>query len=344
MMTLNPLLEEQSAELAALEEEMVRETAITPKELIHAQGTLRLYHYLPQTDEVYRVPMLLVMSMVSKPYIFDLSPGQSFVEYLVRQGFDIYLVDWGVPRSEHKDFGVSDYLDGIAACIEEVKHHSGEPEITLLGYCLGGVLTALHAALDDTGSIKNLLQIATPIHGPGMTLQHKLLTSQGLDPKLLVETFGVVPAYMIESAFHVLRPLQKASGQALLLNNTANREFVKAHLRLVRWGEDALPFPGRAFLELVNDFVVEDKIVKGEFEVHGRKARLQDIHAPALHVLAEHDHVVPFASSHPLVESISSQDKQEWKIKGGHVSLVAGVGAVTRTWPRMAEWLAPRSV
>ncbi|MFT3821970.1 MAG: alpha/beta fold hydrolase [Rubrivivax sp.] len=338
------LLEEHGAELAELEREMVRETAVTPKELVYAKGTLRLYHYLPQTDDIYRVPMLLVMSMVSKPYIFDLAPGQSLIEYLVRQGFDVYLVDWGTARSEHKDFGVADYLDEIGDCVGEVRRHSGEPEITILGYCLGGVLTALYAALESKPVIKNLLQIATPIHGPGMILQHKLLTSQGLDPDLLVKTFGNVPSYMVEGGFQVMRPLQKASGQASLLNNTLDREFVKAHLRLVRWGEDALPFPGRAFLELVHDLVVGDKVVKGQFEVHGRKARLGDIRVPALHVLAEHDHVVPYTSSKPLIEAIGSRDKEEWVIKGGHVSLVAGVGAVTRTWPRLAQWLAPRSV
>lgn len=336
-------LEEQSAELAALEQEMARETAVTPKELVYAKGTLRLYHYLPQTDDVYRVPLLLVMSMVSKPYIFDLAAGQSLVEYLVRQGFDIYLVDWGTARLEHKDFGVADYLKEIGDCVGEVQRHSGEPQLTLLGYCLGGVLTSLYAALESTGALKNLLQIATPIHGPGMALQHKLLTSQGLDPDLIVDTFGNVPAYMVEGGFQVMRPLQKASGQASLLNNTEDREFVKAHLRLVRWGEDALPFPGRAFRELVHDLVVGDKVLKGEFEVNGRKARLGDIRIPALHVLAEHDHVVPYASSHPLIEALGSRDKEEWQIKGGHVSLVAGVGAITRTWPRMAQWLAPRS-
>jgi len=290
------------------------------------------------------VPLLLVMSMVSKPYIFDLSPGQSLIEYLVRQGFDVYLADWGVARQEHKDFGIADYLHEIQACVGEVQRHSGEPQITLLGYCLGGVLTALYAALESTGAIRNLLQIATPIHGPGMTLQHKLLTSQGLDPDLLVDTFGVVPAYMIEGGFQVMRPLQKASGQALLLNNTADREFVKTHLRLVRWGEDALPFPGKAFRELVHDLVVGDKVARGEFEAGGRKADLHDIRAPFLHVLAEHDHVVPYTSSHPFIELIGSRDKEEWVIKGGHVSLVAGVGAVNRTWPRMAQWLAPRSM
>jgi polyhydroxyalkanoate synthase len=129
-----------------------------------------------------------------------------------------------------------------------------------------------------------------------------------------------------------------------LLNNASDPEFVKAHLRIVRWGADALPFPGEAFRRLAHDFVEDNKIVRGEFEIRGRKLKLGSIKVPVLHVLAEHDHVVPAAASRDLVRLVGSADKDEWVIKGGHVSLVAGVGAVTRTWPRIADWLAPRSV
>ncbi|WBL36361.1 hypothetical protein O0235_01950 [Tepidiforma flava] len=68
---------------------------LTPKDVIHSRGTLKLYHYRPQADEVYRVPVMLVMSLVSKPYIPDLAPGQSLVEFLVKRGFDVYMIDWG---------------------------------------------------------------------------------------------------------------------------------------------------------------------------------------------------------------------------------------------------------
>jgi polyhydroxyalkanoate synthase len=332
-------------DLAALEAEMARETAVTPKELIYARGTMRLYRYLPQTPDIYRVPLLLVMSLVSKPTIFDLTPGQSFVEHLVRAGFEVYLIDWGTPRAEHRGLKVDDYVaDLLPDCIARVKSTSGVEDLTLLGYCLGGIFTALYAALEARGPLKNLLQVATPVNGEGMVLQRRLLTSNGLDADLLVDTLGNVPSSMIESAFQILRPLQKASGQASLLNNANDPEFVKAHLRIVRWGADALPFPGEAFRQLAHDFIVGNKIVCGEFEVRGHKADLNDVRVPVLHVLAEHDHVVPYAASRDLVRLVGSPDKEEWIIKGGHVSLVAGVGAVTRTWPRIVEWLAPRSL
>jgi hypothetical protein len=75
---------------------------VTPKETIHASGTLKLHHYKPLVDTVYRVPVLVVTSLVNQPYILDLVPGQSMVEHLLREGFDVYLIEWGRPRREHK--------------------------------------------------------------------------------------------------------------------------------------------------------------------------------------------------------------------------------------------------
>ena len=76
------------------------EVGQTPKDTIYSRGTLRLYHYRPMSDEVYRIPVVLVMSLISKPYILDLTPGVSFVEFLLRNGFDVFMIDWGVPRPE----------------------------------------------------------------------------------------------------------------------------------------------------------------------------------------------------------------------------------------------------
>src|SRR5262245_34360274 len=200
------VLDAEREKLAKLEEEMARDTAITPKELIYARGTLRLYHYLPQTEDVFRVPLLLVMSPVSKPYIFDLTPGQSFVEYLVRAGIDVYLVDWGTPRSEHHLLSVDDYVaDLIPDCIARIQAHTGVTEVSLLGYCLGGIFTSLYAAREADGPLRNLLLIATPINGEGMELQRKLLMKEGIDPDLIVDTLGNVPASMVEASFQMLR-------------------------------------------------------------------------------------------------------------------------------------------
>ena len=85
-------------------DELTGELGATPKDVIYSKGTLKLYRYRPLCDEIYRVPIVLVMSLVSRSYILDLTKGQSLVEFLLRQGFDVYLIDWGVPRAEHATF------------------------------------------------------------------------------------------------------------------------------------------------------------------------------------------------------------------------------------------------
>jgi polyhydroxyalkanoate synthase len=113
---------------------------------------------------------------------------------------------------------------------------------------------------------------------------------------------------------------------------------------MAQWGADQIPFPGETFRQLANDFIRDNKILKGSFELGGKKVRLRNIKIPVLHVVAEHDHIVPYASSKDLIPKVGSKDKSEWLIKGGHVSLVAGRNAQLRMWPQVDGWLAERSV
>ena len=71
---------------------------------------------------------------------------------------------------------------------------------------------------------------------------------------------------------------------------------------------------------------------------------LSQITIPFLHVVAEHDHIVPYESARVLVPMVGSEDKREVMLKGGHVSLVAGGNAIYRLWPQLDQWLAERSV
>lgn len=68
----------------------------TPKEIVWARDKVRLYRYRPQASRAHQrfpVPLLLVNALTLRPYILDLLPGHSFLEYLVHKGFDVYLLD-----------------------------------------------------------------------------------------------------------------------------------------------------------------------------------------------------------------------------------------------------------
>ncbi len=318
---------------------------LTPKDVIHSRGQMKLYHYRPQTEEIYRIPVLLVMSLVSKPYILDLTPGQSLVEYLVKQGFDVFMMDWGVPRPEDKRMALEDYvLDLIPESIAKVQETTGETDISLVGYCMGGLLSVLYAALHPDGPLKNLACFTTPINYDGMGLQKQWADPRWFDVDRIVDTLGNVPPDLMLSSFDMLRPVSKAIGQVRLWDNMWNDEFTRSFRLFDRWAADQIPFPGECFRQTTKELMWANKLVNGGLILGGREVALKNITVPLLHVTAEHDHIVPAAASKDLVALVGSEDKQDIVMKGGHVSLVAGGNAIYRLWPQLDTWLGARSV
>ena len=326
--------------------------AVTPKETIYVQGSMKLHHYHALAESVYRVPVLIVTSLVNQPYVLDLVPGQSMVEHLLRQGFDVYLIEWGRPRREHQNLVLEDYvLDRIPACVARVQQDSGVKEVSIIGYCVGGLLAALYAALHAAlhadekkpGPLKNLVCMAAPVNGDGLE-SLKAWMGPDFDAEALLAQHGNVPGEWVQNALRALRPYGKLAGAMSLLNNIDNAEAVQSNLRMGKWETDNLPFPGGVFRQMVNEFLRGNKLVKGEWVIGGKRVDLGKIRMPFLHLLAQDDHITPYASSKELVQLVGSRDKEEIILKGGHVGLVAGRGAQTRMWPALDAWLSQRSV
>lgn len=317
---------------------------LTPKEVVLKRGTLNLYHYLPQAEEVYRVPVVMVMATTNRGYLFDLAPGASLIEFMLKRGFDVFVVDWSPPTPEEKTLGLADYvcdfLPEVVGCVREI---TGERDVSLAGYCMGGVLSILYAALNANDPPKNLVCFTTPVDFGRMALFQKWSDPRFFDVDRLVETLGNVPSEVIFGAFEMLRPATRTASRLQLLESMWNEETLKSFRRFERWSTDTLPLPGAYFRETTKEFFWKNSLFKGKLELRGKRADLSAIVSPFLHVIAEHDHIVPPECAAPLVRMVSSADKQEVMLKGGHVSLVAGPNAVSRMWPTLETWLGERS-
>jgi polyhydroxyalkanoate synthase len=318
---------------------------ITPKDIIYSRGTLRLYHYRPFTDEVYRVPVVFVMSLVSKPWILDLTFGQSFVQYLLAQGFDVFMIDWGVPRPEDKRLTFEDYVtDLMPACFEAVQKATGEEEYTILGYCMGGQFGLMYAGLYPDAPVKNLVCAATPVDMNGMGLFKHWTDPRWFDVDRLVDTVGNIPPNMMLRSFEMLRPMDRWGGYIRLIDNLWDPQFVYGFRIMYKWTNEQIPFPGEAYRQFTKELMWENKLMTGKLTIGGKPVNTQAIKVPVFHAMAEHDHIAPYAATKPLTSLVGSEDKQDIVLKGGHVSLVAGKNAVTRLWPTVADWLSHRSV
>ena len=316
----------------------------TPRDLLHQRGTYALYRYRPLASEIYRVPLLLVMAVTNRGYILDLVPGQSLVEFLLRQGYDVFMVDWNPPRPDEKKLRLEDYvLEFIPDAVRRVQRASGEQDVNLVGYCMGGVLSTLYAALHAGGPVQNLATFTTPIDFTGMKLFSTWADKRYFDVDRLVDAAGNAPPELIYASFDMLRPADKLAGTMQLIDKLWDDEYVKSYRMFDRWAGDILPLPGEFFRQTIKELMWENRLFKGELTLGGRAVRLDRITIPLLHAIAEHDHIVPYDASRPLVALAGSADKQELVLKGGHVSLVAGGNAIKRLWPRLDAWLGKRS-
>ncbi|MFT7722568.1 MAG: alpha/beta fold hydrolase [Roseateles sp.] len=316
----------------------------TPKQVMHRRGTLELVRYQAMADEVYRVPLLLVMAPTNKGYILDLTPGQSLVEYLLQRGYDVYMLDWNPPSDAEGRLTIDDYvLDFIPDCIRRVQQDCGEQEVTLVGYCAGGLLSTLYQALHADGPVKNLVCFTTPIDFSSMKIFRAVSDERAFDVDGFVERVGVVPSDVVASGFEVLRPASRIAGQVRLWDNLWNDQFVKGYRMMERWGNDTLPLPGGYFRQMTQQLLRKNALHEGRLRIGGRPVDLGRITVPLLSIVAQYDHIVPPECSRPLIERVGSRDKQEIMLPGGHVSIAAGANAIKRMWPALDAWLQQRS-
>ena len=316
----------------------------TPKDTIHTRGTLALHHYRATTDEVYRTPVLLVMSLVSKPYILDLAPGQSLIEFLVcaraRRLHD------RLGRAAPRGLGLrleSYVLDFLPDCIERVLEDSRESQLSIVGYCMGGMLSAMYAALHPEGPLRNLCCFTTPFNFDGMGLMKRWSDPKHFDVDRIVDTLGNVPPELMSALVRDDAPgLAHRRADPALGQHVERR--VRALLPRVRpLDQRADPVPGRVLPPGHQGAAVGEPLVQGRAAARRAPGRRRRITVPFLHVMAEHDHIVPYAAARELADSVKSEDRQSLVLKGGHVSLVAGPNAVRRMWPALDLWLAERA-
>lgn len=318
-------------------------TGRTPREEVYKRNKSRLYRY--RSERRYRTPVLFVPNLgISRPYIFDLLPGGSFIEHMTREGFDFYLLDWGV-------FGPEDDGLTLEACVtrilprmvEKTLETSGAHEVTVLGYCMGAPLSASYLGAFPEAPVRNFIDMAGPIDFSKVGLFGLWLDRRYFDVDRFVDTLGSIPADLVRAGFKLLKPTMDLSTSVNLWWNLWNDRYVEGYQALQKWANEYVAFPGEFFRQWVRDYYQDNRLYRGTLTLAGRPVRLSSIRCPVLVVGAREDYIAPPACVRALVEAVSSRDKEYVELPGGHISLIAGRGAAVHCWPRISGWLVPRS-
>ena len=343
---------------AVLEEKLKRLTTVmttraaiaqTPKQVVWTLNKTKLLRYVPVVPQERRhpVPLLLVFALMNRPYILDLRPGHSFVEFMLHKGYDVYLLDWGCPGLEDKHLDFGDYaLDYLPRAIRKLKEVSGSEEFSLLGWCIGAILTTIYAAQRPDDGLRNLILLTAPLdfaNKEAITFA-RWLDARYFDEEKLLASFGNMPAEFIEYGAKALKPVENYLGNYLRLwENLDNPQVVESWHAMNTWVTDNIPMAAGAFRQLINELYRKNRLMEGTFVARGERVDVSRIRAQLLTVIAEGDHITPPCQSESILARVSSTDKELYRIPGGHIGIMAGSGASKRTWPHIDGWLAPRS-
>jgi polyhydroxyalkanoate synthase len=343
-------------------------------ELVHDGDLMSVRYYeLPEEDDIelvdgsrmpirrkqYPVPLVLVPPLGVTTETFDLMPQRSLVRYLAAAGFKVYLVDWGKPRKEHGHLGLRDYsYDMLGLALEKVRKHSGSKDLSLMGWCMGGLLCLLHQGQVLDPHIRNIITVASPIdlesgsgvmaglagaaqalNGPAQLVNnYSNFRNLKLDPARLS-----LPPWMTTLVFKMTDPVGSVTTYWDLVTRLWDREFVESHSTTSDYLNNMLMYPGGVLKDMAVTVLGDNQLAKGRVEVGDNVAELSKIKSNFLAFAGKTDHLVPPAIAEKSVEIVASKDKEFRIAPGGHMGVIIGSKAQSAVWAESAAWLAGRS-
>ena len=328
----------------------------TPYEVVSMRDKMSLRRYLPLDDELelgaevisagtrHRTPVLLIPPLMVKPFIYDLVPSRSYVRTLLAAGFDVYLIDFGEPERRDRYITLDHYvLDWIPRAVERICRESRVESVSMIGYCMGGLFALMHASVNHEPRVRNIVTIGSPIDSNEMGLLVWLVRLAHDQIEFVSRRLGNIPGDLSSAAFKMVAPLRNFTRYGHLFVNLWNEEYVDDFDALNQWSNQFVDYPGKAFRQLLNEFLVGNKLKDGRMKFGGRVADLERITCPLLAFAGSTDQIVPESAVRKILDLVSSEDREVQVVPGGHMGMFGGRHAPDKVWGVSAEWLAARS-
>lgn len=319
--------------------------APTPRDVLMRDGASSLLRFVgrsgPHEEPDERPPLLLVPSMINRWYVLDLREGVSFASAMVDAGLDTFCLDWGVSGDEDRHLEWDDVLARLARAVSRVKRETGASKVSLLGYCMGGTLAAIHTAMHPD-EVAGLVNLAGPIDFARGGALRAMVDPRWFDPEALAAP-GNIASLQMQAGFWNLRPTSQVAKWIGLADRTGDADASGAFWALETWASDNVPFPAAAYVRYIRELYQDNALYEGRHRIRGRAVDLADIRCPILAVVANRDTICPPPAAAALCDACPDADSSVLEIPGGHVGAVVGSKAPRVLYPAVADWLKERT-
>ncbi|MDQ3970250.1 MAG: alpha/beta fold hydrolase [Thermoproteota archaeon] len=327
----------------------------TPHEVIQEKDGIRLlrYHQHPESPQYKKnTPLLIVYAPINRYHIMDISADRSIVKQFVSNAFDVFLLDWG--NQKNNKLTITDYISCIDQSVEKIKNITKSETISLFGYSWGGVLSIIYSSLYNS-KIKNL--IVQSSHAD-FDKDNSIIAewARNFPVEKFVEEFKEMFGHLIDMAFLMRNPLSHTADNMkyTLKMQEYGLKFIDNLVHISSWLHNTPDIPGEFFKQFIIDLYQKNLLIQNKMNLTQNEKMtkttttttaidLRKITMPILNIVGIYDDLVPSASSIPLNDVISSNDKKLIEFPAGHVEICISSSAHADLWPQVVKWLEERS-
>jgi polyhydroxyalkanoate synthase len=272
--------------------------AATPGAVVHRNAIVEVIRYVPTTEKVHAVPVVIVMPWINKFYILDLNAKKSMVRYLLDQGFTVFITSWKNPGPELRDFTFGDYLtQGVDQIVRVARESCKADQVHAVGYCIGGTALAAYMAWAarayDQPPVAHWTVFTTMVdfRSPG---DIEVFLDEGSVRYLCrtMETRGFLDGKEMAAAFRLMR------SNSLIWNYVVNGYLYGEQpppFDVLYWNMDTTRMPYAMHSWYLRELYLKNRLVrKGALQVAGQPLDLERIEQPLYAVAAEDDHIAPW--------------------------------------------------